>query len=105
MNVEAPVLFTLKVPVAMRFATETLPEKRPLPWTPSEKFDDGEVVPSPRIPEELITEGRAPDVLYISRMLAVWLAVGTSARVVVALEPETTESIAYGVVVAPMPTM
>ena len=36
------------VPVAVRFASERLPEKRPLPWT--ERVEPGVVVPMPTFP-------------------------------------------------------
>jgi hypothetical protein len=38
------------VPVAVRPATETLPEKRPLPWISRAKRDEGDVVPTPTTP-------------------------------------------------------
>ena len=41
---------TVSVPVAVRLATEMLPENRPLPWTPRAKLDDGEVLPTPTFP-------------------------------------------------------
>src|SRR5580658_3901922 len=40
----------------------------------------------------------------MSKMFAVWPEAGTSARVVVAAEPEITETFAYGDVVAPTAT-
>ena len=45
-SVERPV--TESVPVAVIFAAERLPEKRPLPWT--ERSCEGEVVPMPTLP-------------------------------------------------------
>ena len=41
---------TVRVPVAVRLAIDTLPENRPLPWTERAKSDDGEVVPIPTLP-------------------------------------------------------
>ena len=42
------MLFRVAVPVANTLAVETLPEKRPLPWT--DNICDGEVVPRPSLP-------------------------------------------------------
>jgi hypothetical protein len=93
------------VPVAllnMMLFTFKSPEISALPAT--ESFCDGDVVPRPRFPEELITLESAPVVLYISSIFAVCPLNGTSANVVVAVDPEITESFAYDVVVAPIPT-
>ena len=51
-SVVSPV--TLRVPVAIKFASDTLPEKRPLPWT--ERSDAGEVVPMPTLPIKKLFE-------------------------------------------------
>ena len=52
---------TLAVPVAVKLATERLPEKSPFPCTDS--VCEGEVVPRPKRPAEVNTEERVPDVL------------------------------------------
>ena len=51
----------IAVPVAVRLAAERLPEKSPLPLT--ERICDGEVVPIPKRPAELITDVRTLEVL------------------------------------------
>ena len=43
-------LLVVSVPVAVMLAADTLPENRPLPWTPRAKLEDGEVVPTPTLP-------------------------------------------------------
>ena len=48
------------VPVAVRFASERLPEKSALPWR--ERSEDGVVVPMPTLPEALIVKRCTPAV-------------------------------------------
>ena len=80
---------------------ERSPEKKPVP--PTAKVAEGAVVATPRFPAAVMTVVKVPLVLYTSRLLAVCAPAGLSARVVDALLPETTESLAYGVEV-PSPT-
>ena len=100
------------VPVAVKLARETLPEKRPLPWT--ERSEAGVVVPMPTLPSVVAKYAEPVEPIcvveaYPSVVSPVTLRVPVAIKLARETLPEKrplpwTESLVAGVVV-PMPTL